>query len=171
MTHFLLIAFDEQHEVSVAAEAARDAGYPACDVLTPHPVIGIDMFLAPPPEKKPIGWVMVGVGALGAILGYAMQWFSAVIDYPIISGGRPLHSWPAFLLVPYEAAILSAGVLGLLTWMAMCGLPKLYHLLFAAPVVERANQDGYVLVIPFSTELRAWANARFGKTRVHEVQG
>lgn len=171
MTHLLLIACNEQREVKAAARAACDAGYPPCDVLTPHPVEGIDAFLASPPEKKPIGLVMVGAGAMGAILGYAMQWFSAVVDYPIHSGGRPLHSWPAFLLVPYEAAILSAGVLGVLTWMAMCGLPRLYHLLFAAPVVERANQDGYLLVIPFTTEVREWAKAHFGKDRVHEVQG
>src|SRR5581483_1958161 len=104
-----------------------------------------DGYFTPPPSNKPIGWVMAIAGAIGAAIGYGVQWFSATIDYPTNSGGRPLNSWPAFMFVPYEAAILYAAVIGILAWMVMSGFPKLFHPLFAADVVERANQDRYVL--------------------------
>jgi hypothetical protein len=100
-----------------------------------------------------------------------MQWFSAVVDYPVLSGGRPLHSWPAFLLVPYETTILAAGICGLLAWILMCGLPALHHILFASDVTARANQDRYILVMPFSPELAVWAKARFDPASIHEVEG
>jgi len=99
---------------------------------------------------------MVIAGALGACAGYFIQWYSAVIDYPIISGNRPLDSWPAFLLVPYETTILGAGVVGMLGWLWFCGLPKLYHPLFEVPATLRACQDRYVLIFPASKNLDDW---------------
>jgi hypothetical protein len=101
---------------------------------------------------------MFALAVTGAIAGYFLQWYSAAIDYPIHSGGRPLNSWPAFLLVPYETNILLASTGGILAWMWLCGLPKLYHPLFDFPVVERANQDGYLLIFAADPKIRAWLN-------------
>ena len=43
--------------------------------------------------------LMAAVGV--AAFAYWLEWWSAVFAYPIDSGGRPLHSWPVFLLVPW----------------------------------------------------------------------
>ncbi|MGZ5702936.1 MAG: DUF3341 domain-containing protein [Burkholderiales bacterium] len=171
MSDVLLIEALDAEGLIAIAKAANEAGYPPCDLLTPHPVEGVDELLAPTPREHPIGWVMVAAGALGCAIGYVMQWFSATIDYPTLSGGRPLHSWEAFVLVPYETTILFAAVAGILGWMAMCGLPKLHHMLFAANISERASQDRYLVVIPFTAELLQWARARFSPHRIHEVRG
>ena len=37
-----------------------------------------------------------------AAAAYALEFWSAVYAYPIDSGGRPLNSWPIFLLVPFD---------------------------------------------------------------------
>jgi hypothetical protein len=170
MSGYLLAEFATPEDVKTAARRAAESGTPPDDALTSLPIEGLDAFLAPPHPSKPIGWVMFVAGVIGAIIGYGMQWFSAVLDYPINSGGRPLNSWPAFLLVPYETAILSAAIVGILTWMAMCGLPKLFHPLFAADVVERANQDRYVLVFGHAEGRAAWITATLRPLAVHEVQ-
>jgi hypothetical protein len=153
---FLLADFATPSAVVDAARRAAEAGVPALDALCPTPVEGLFDLLASPRSHKPIGWIMFVAGVLGALAGYFMQWYSAVIDYPIDSGGRPLNSWPAFLLVPYETTILSAGVVGVLAWLWLCGLPKLFHPLFAVQAVERASQDRYLLIFAADHKTHAW---------------
>lgn len=171
MSGFLLAEFATAQATMTAAAAAAQAGIPAEDVLSPSPVAGIEAHLAPREKERPVGWAMVVAGVLGAAAGYFLQWYSAVVDYPIISGGRPLDSWPAFLIVPYEAAILSAAIVGTLSWMWFCGLPRPFHPLFAADAVERSSQDCYLLVFPRQEALRAQIEERLKPLAVHEVQG
>lgn len=169
MTGFLLAEFATARETRAAAQKAAAMGVPADDVLSPIPLEGITGYLAPRPGGTSIGWVMFVAGLLGAAAGYGMQWYSAVIDYPINSGGRGLNSWPAFLLVPFETAILGAGVVGVLAWLWMCGLPKPWHPLFAAAVVERASQDRYLLVFSEKQQIRARIGHDLAPLAVHEL--
>lgn len=169
MNRFLLAEYETAYALKSAAEQAVQLGRPALDALTPNPVEGVADMLSPPKSRAPIGWVMFIAGATGASIGYLMQRYSAVFDYPIISGGRPLNSWPAYLLVPYELAILSAAVVGLLGWMWMCGLPKPFHILFEAKVTLRASQDRYLLVFRRERGLEAWIEKHLGPIAVHEA--
>jgi hypothetical protein len=169
MTGFVLAEFATAHETLAAAATAAAAGIPAEDVLSPNPLERITEHLAPAPAGAPIGWVMFIAGVVGALAGYGMQWYSAVIDYPINSGGRGLNSWPAFLLVPYETAILGAAIVGILGWLWMCGLPRPYHPLFAADVVERASQDRYLLVFTARGGLKAQLESRLQAQAVYEL--
>ncbi len=169
MSEFLLAEFDTAHETMQAARAASKAGHAAADALTPGPIEGINDHLMPR-GRAPVGWIMFIAGALGAIAGYFMEWYSAVIDYPVISGNRPLNSWPAFLLVPYETNILAASIIGLLAWMWLCGLPKPHHPLFDAVITERAVQDRYLLVFPYHASLAEWICANLHPRALHEVR-
>ena len=169
MTEYILAEFETADAARAAAQRASERGHAAQDVLCHMPVEGIADYLARP-RKPPIGWVMFIAGMVGAASGYFMQWYSAVIDYPIISGNRPLDSWPAFLLVPYETTILSAAIVGFLSWMAMNGLPKPHHPLFFADITERAVQDRYLLVFPREAELADWIARNLNPHCLHEVR-
>lgn len=161
MSDFLVAQFENPDAVLEAARGALSAGIPAEDALCSTPVQGLFICLAPPTRQKPIGWIMFLCGVVGASTGYFMQWYSAVIDYPTNSGGRPLNSWPAYLLVPYEMAILFAAVIGLLAWMWLCGLPKLFHPVFEIPAVQRANQDRYFLVFKADRKTQTWLDSHW----------
>ena len=76
-----------------------------------------------------------------------MQWYSAVIAYPINSGGRPLHSWPAFIPATFELAVLGAALAAFFGMLALNGLPKLYHPIFNASDFELATRNRFFLCL------------------------
>ena len=78
-----------------------------------------------------------------------MRWNSGPRSTPIPSnsGGRPLNSWPIFLLVPFEVGVLAAAVAGFAALLVLCGLPRLHHPLFDCDAIERATDDRYFLLV------------------------
>jgi hypothetical protein len=80
-----------------------------------------------------------------------MQWYSAVVDYPINVGGRALHSWPVFLLVPFEVGMLAAALAGFIAFLMGCGLPRLHHAVFNVAGIERASQEHFFLLAEQAT--------------------
>ena len=63
---------------------------------------------------------------------FLMETWVSVFAYPLNIAGRPLFSWPAFIIPAYEWTILWAGLSAAFGMLAMCGLPTLYHPLFNA---------------------------------------
>ena len=88
---------------------------------------------------------------LGGILGgagiYFLQWYSAVIDYPINIGGRPLHSWPAFIPATFECTVLGAALAAFFGMLILNGLPRLHHPVFNAPDFDLATRNRFFLCI------------------------
>ena len=82
-----------------------------------------------------------------AAFAYGLESWSAILAYPIESGGRPLNSWPVFLLVPFEVGVLAAGLAGFGALLVLCGLPRLNHPLFEWDAIERATDDRYFLLM------------------------
>jgi hypothetical protein len=141
----LLARFSGGEALHDAAHAARAAGYRPVDAFTPFPVPGIVETLDTRPSYIRLAMALGGFGV--ALLAYGLEWYSAVIDYPINSGGRPLHSWPTFVLFPFAIGILAAAVTGLIAFFVQCGLPRLHHPLFDVSDFAQASQDAFLLAL------------------------
>jgi len=145
VTHVFVAEFPSAEAMNQAAGSAARLGHPADDALTPFPVPEVLEQLSHR-RKRPVGWVMVLGGAAAAGIIWFVQWYSAAVDYPIISGSRPFNSWQIFFLVAFEACILFGGIAGFTAFARDCSLPSLYHPLFSITAIERATQTHFFLV-------------------------
>lgn len=141
----LMAEFAGAQEILEAVRASRGAGYERVEAYTPYPVDGLAEALGL--RKSPIPLLTLIGGLVGAAAGWFLQWFSAVVDYPLNTGGRPLYSWPAFIPSTIELGILGACLcaFGGMLWLA--GLPRLRHPVFDTPGFERVSRDRFFLCI------------------------
>jgi|tagenome__1003787_1003787.scaffolds.fasta_scaffold20789052_2 hypothetical protein len=144
MTSPVLAEFNDVEALVEAARRIRDSGHQLVDAFTPFPVEGLAEIVGVRPSS--IRWAMLVGGFAMAALAYGLQWWSAVHDYPLNVGGRPLNSWPVFLLVPCEVGMLAAALAGLIAFFQQCGLPRLHHPVFDLASFERASQDRFFLL-------------------------
>ena len=145
MIRALVAEFDDADRFVKALRALKKDGLTPFDALAPFNLE--EAVEVMPCQGAHICPIMAIAGFGVAIFAYALQWFSAVVAYPIDSGGRPLNSWPIFLLVPFEVGILAAALAGFAAFVIGAGLPRLNHPLFAYPGIERATQDRFFVLV------------------------
>lgn len=141
----LVAQFDTVEDIRLAAERTRKAGYTRTDAYTPFPVEGLDEDLGMRPTN--LGWVVLIVGILGLLGGFFLQWWANTAYYPLNAGGKPLNSWPNWIVIMYEITILSAGLTAGIGMIIRNGLPRPYHSIFNTPGFEHASRDKFFLSI------------------------
>ncbi|HTP30871.1 MAG TPA: DUF3341 domain-containing protein [Candidatus Acidoferrales bacterium] len=112
-----------------AVAAVHSRGYRKVETYTPYPIHEVEEILEPGPERRLPRLVLAG-GILGTLTAWGMQYYIAAIDYPLNIGGRPLNSWPAFIVIMFELTILFASLTAFFGMLGLCGLPLPHHPLF-----------------------------------------
>jgi len=142
----LLAEFPTADSLCAAARHVREHGYTRVEAYSPFAIEGLDEIIGA--DK---GWI-APLTLLGGLLGgagtYFLQWYAAVVDYPIDIGGRPLHSWPAFIPATFEITILGAALAAVVTMLVANGLPRLHHPLFEVEEFELASRNRFFLCLP-----------------------
>jgi hypothetical protein len=137
--------FETPSELVEAARATRERGYRKFDAYSPFPIEELNDALHLHKNKLPL-IVLIG-GLCGGALGYLLQYFVTVIYYPINIAGRPLHSWPSYIIITFELTILLASLSAVVGLFALCGFPMPYHPVFNVPRFALASNDRFFLCI------------------------
>jgi len=140
-----LAEFGDPESLKEGIQRARREGFRRMDAYSPFPVEGIAEELDLHHPSVPVS-VLIG-GLIGGLSGAFMQWYSSVHDFPMNIGGRPLNSWPSFVVITFELTILIGGLAGALGMLAFNGLPKPHHPLFNEPHFDRVTQDRFFFCI------------------------
>ena len=141
----LAAEFATADDLMIAVEKLRRLGYRRLDAFTPHPVPGLDEVLEL--GRSRLNWLIFPLGLGGAALGFFIMWYCNAHSYPINVGGRPLHSWPAFIVPTFETTVLGAAIAAVLGMLALNGLPMPYHPVFNVPRFALSSRDRFFLCI------------------------
>ncbi len=171
-TYGLMAEFDNVNDAVIAARRTYGAGYRKIDAYAPFPVEELSEAIGF--HKNGVALVCLIGGLLGGTAAFTLQWWIATISYPVNIGGRPLNSWPSFIIVTFEMTILFGGLSAVFGMLALNGLPMPYHPVFNVPQFESVTRDHFFVMI-FSSDKNydATATRRFleelGPISVSEV--
>jgi hypothetical protein len=150
-TFGLMAEFDKADDLLAATEKTRASGYQHIDTYAPFPVHGMSEVMGLDKQRNWVPYIVLLGAISGGVVGYMLQYYTSVIAYPMNIGSRPLNSWPAFLVITFEGAVLLAAVFGFVGMLALNKLPMPYHPVFNTPGFSRASRDGFFLCV-FETD-------------------
>jgi len=103
--------FDDIHSVVGAVRSVRQEGCEEITVFGPIMEQELEDAIGKPPS--PVRrYALIG-GLTGCISGFALTIWSSYY-YPLVVGGKPLASVPAYVVIAFEMTILFAGISALI---------------------------------------------------------
>jgi hypothetical protein len=145
----IMAEFDSASDLVGAARKTHEAGYRKIDAYSPFPVEELAEAIGFHTNRVAL---VTLIGAItGGLTGYLMQYWMNAVNYPVMVGGKPPHSWPAFIPITFEMTILFGGISAVLGMLALNGLPMPYHPVFNVPRFAMATKDRFFLIV-FSTD-------------------
>jgi Protein of unknown function (DUF3341) len=141
----LMAEFEHSHSLVEAARRSHHEGYRRMDAYSPIPIEELHDALHIHDNRLPK--IVLAGGIFGGLAGYGLQFWASTMAYPLNVGGRPLHSWPAFIPVTFETTILAAALSAVLGMLALNGLPQPFHPVFNVPRFALASRNRFFLCI------------------------
>jgi hypothetical protein len=117
----LLAAFDHVDATVEAIEKLRAAGFKKLTAYAPFPEHNIEHAMGY--KESPVRVFTLVGGLTGAATGFGFTIFS-VTDWPLITGGKPLLSIPAYVVIAFELTILFGALSTLIGLFVLARLPK-----------------------------------------------
>lgn len=143
--HGLMAEFETPEELLDATRRSYAEGYREMDAYTPMPIDGLADALGM--RRNGVPPIVLTCALLGAAFGFSLAYYITVISYPLNIGGRPLNSWPAYIPLTFETAVLCGALSAVIGMLFLNGMPQPYHPVFNVPRFETASRDRFFLCI------------------------
>jgi mono/diheme cytochrome c family protein len=150
-TFAVLGLFSDAHKIVDAANQIRPRKLGRLEAYTPYPVHGLDRAIGLAPSR--LGRLVMLMGAIGAGLALLFEGWVSAVDYPLVTGGKALFSWQAFVPVMFEVTVLFATfTAGLAMLFAFNRLPFFGHPVLHSKAIKDVTRDKLALSIEATSE-------------------
>lgn len=110
------------------------------EIYSPYPVHEALRALK---RRSRLSWASWFYGFFGGIAVLAFLYYSAVIDWPLIYGGKPFNAFPSFITITLVLVILIVTIFTLLTFSVRA---RLYPFKKAVIIDTRVTDDKFIIV-------------------------
>jgi hypothetical protein len=141
----VLAEFATPADLYHACQRVRDAGFTRWDAHSPFPMHGLSGAMGL--RRSTLPWIVLVMALTGGTLGFVLQWWVHTTAYPLVISGKPFFTWPAFIPVTFEVAVLFGALGAVFGMLGLNRLPMHHHPLFKSKVFERASDDGFFISI------------------------
>ncbi len=153
---FKIGVFAEEEKMVSSLKELLQKGYAVQDVYMPYPVHEV-LHLLKRKSRLPTAAYFYGLFGAAGVLGFL--YFAAVLNWPIVYGGKPFNSFPSFIVITVVLTILTVTLTSLASFSAASGLyPGSEKHIFD----ERVTNDKFVIVLDI---------ASLGEDKLKEVAG
>jgi hypothetical protein len=154
--------FDEEEKFISSLRSLLEQKILIYDVFTPYPVHEVFHLLK---RKSRLPTAAYLFGLFGIVATLAFLYYTSVIDWPIVYGGKPFNSFPSFIVVTIVVTILTVTIASLAVFSARSKLfPGRDNTIFD----HRATDDKFVIVVDTNFQDTSTANRVGG---IMEEQG
>lgn len=137
--------FDTAEAMLSALHGLRDRGLGRLDAFSPVPVPGADEALRMP--NKPVYPFALGAALLGALAMFGMCTYATVWSYRFDIGGRPLFSWPSFVVPSVSFGMLLGAAAAYALMLLLSRLPRLNHPAFNINGFHRVTAGAFFVAV------------------------
>lgn len=133
--------FDDEEKLISSIKKLQERGYDIHDIYMPYPIHEVFHLLK---RKTRLPVAAYFYGLIGALSVIAFLYYTSVISWPIVYGGKPFNSFPSFIIITIVLMIFIVTIASLATFSAVSKLyPGRKNIIFD----DRATDDMFLIVL------------------------
>lgn len=138
---FKVGVFDDEEKLISSLQDLVDKGISVHEVFTPYPMHRVIKILR---RKSMLPTAALIYGLTGAAAILAFLYYTSVISWPIVYGGKPFNTFPSFIVITIVLTIFIVTIASLATFSARSKLiPGNENPVFD----ERGTDDKFLIVL------------------------
>ena len=145
---FKVGVFDDEEKLVSSLESLVEKGITVHEVFTPYPMHRVLKILK---RKSRLPTAALIYGLTGAAAVLAFLYYTSVISWPIVYGGKPFNAFPSFIIITIVLTIFIVTIASLATFSARSKLiPGNQN-----PVFDERGTDDKFLIVLSDSEVEA----------------
>jgi hypothetical protein len=137
----IISSFADDTQCAQAIEELRAAKVADFNTFSPIPSHRIEHAIGR--KKSPVRWLVLTGGILGILTGLAIT-IGTTYEWRLNTGGKPLVSWPPFIIICFELMVLLGGIFG---FFGVLGLSRIPTTVTAPGYDGRFGEDRFGIVV------------------------